>query len=277
MEKGWQVLQYDANGKPQLDKDGYPVLVDIREPDYIPGTKEQKYSKNGKYLKPQWKKDTIKRSTISNIGNVEKIRRTWERLQNEAYEKYNVLDENGKTFHVDLRSYKEQNKELPADQQLIPTRHIGYGMKSESILNYNEDAKKHNELVKEIRTKARALKAEQDKLARTEKARAAMLQENEKFYALLNPRQAFINSWTSRYTELAAQRKECEDTVLQKLEAGQKINADRRKQIDRKTKRGNGTGSNVTASSWGKYRPKSSPSRILPLMLLHLPARNSIR
>lgn len=239
MEKGWQVLQYDANGKPQLDKDGYPVLVDIREPDYIPGTKEQKYSKNGKYLKPQWKKDTIKRSTISNIGNVEQIRRTWERLQNEAYQKYNVLDENGKTFHVDLRSYKEQNKELPADQQLIPTRHIGYGMKSESVLNYNEDAKKHNELVKEIRMKARALKAEQDKLARTEKARAAMLQENEKFYALLNPRQAFINSWTSRYNELAAQRKECEETVLQKLEAGQKINADRRKQIDRKTKRGN--------------------------------------
>ena len=239
MEKGWQVLQYDANGKPQLDKDGYPILVDIREPDYIPGTSEQKYSKNGKYLKPQWKKDTIKRSTISNIGNVEHIRRTWERLQNEYYKKYNVRDENGKIFTVDLRSYKEQNKVRPADQQMIPTKHIGYGMKSESVLNYNDDAKKHNELVKEIQMKARALKAEQDKLARTEKARAAMLQENEKFYALLNPRQAFINSWTSRYNQLVSQRNSFETTVLQKLEAGQKFNADHRKQIDRKTRRGN--------------------------------------
>ena len=143
MEKGWQVLQYDANGKPQLDKDGYPILVDIREPDYIPGTSEQKYSKNGKYLKPQWKKDTIKRSTISNIGNVEHIRRTWERLQNEYYKKYNVRDENGKIFTVDLRSYKEQNKVRPADQQMIPTKHIGYGMKSESMLIHNEEAKAH--------------------------------------------------------------------------------------------------------------------------------------
>ena len=48
-EKGWQELQYDDNGKPMLDANGYPVMVDIREPDYDPVTGKQKYSKNGKY------------------------------------------------------------------------------------------------------------------------------------------------------------------------------------------------------------------------------------
>lgn len=239
MEKGWQELQYDANGKPLLDKEGYPVLLDIREPDYIPGTKEQKYSKNGKYLKPCWKKDTVKHSDVSDIGNIDRIRKTWERLQNEAYEKNNVLDENGKIFSVDLRSYKERNKDLPADQQLIPTRHVGYGMKSESMLIHNEEAKAHNDLVKQLRQKAQALKAEQDKLTRSEKALAAMHQDNIKFYNALNPRQAFINSWTSRYNELVAQRNSFEATVLQKLEAGRKVNASNRQRIDRRTKRGN--------------------------------------
>lgn len=239
MEKGWQELQYDKDGNPLLDDKGYPVLLDIREPDYIPGTKEQKYSKNGKYLKPCWKKDTVKHSDVSDIGNIDRIRKTWERLQNEAYEKNNVLDENGKIFSVDLRSYKERNKDLPADQQLIPTRHVGYGMKSESMLIHNEEAKAHNDLVKELRQKAQALKAEQDKLTRSEKALAAMHQDNIKFYNALNPRQAFINSWTSRYNELVAQRNSFEATVLQKLEAGRKVNASNRQRIDRRTKRGN--------------------------------------
>ena len=239
MEKGWQELQYDKDGSPLLDDKGYPVLLDIREPDYIPGTKEQKYSKNGKYLKPCWKKDTVKHSDVSDIGNIERIRKTWERLQNEAYEKNNILDENGKIFSVDLRSYKERNKDLPADQQLIPTRHVGYGMKSESMLIHNEEAKAHNDLVKELRQKAQALKAEQDKLTRSEKALATLHQDNIKFYNALNPRQAFINSWTSRYNELVAQRNSFEATVLQKLEAGRKVNASNRQRIDRRTKRGN--------------------------------------
>lgn len=239
MEKGWQELQYDKDGNPLLDDKGYPVLLDIREPDYIPGTKEQKCSKNGKYLKPCWKKDTVKHSDVSDIGNIDRIRKTWERLQNEAYEKNNVLDENGKIFSVDLRSYKERNKDLPADQQLIPTRHVGYGMKSESMLIHNEEAKSHNDLVKELRQAAQALKAEQDKLARTEKRLSALHQDNVKFYAVLNPRQAFINSWTSRYNELVAQRNSFEATVLQKLEAGRKVNASNRQRIDRRTKRGN--------------------------------------
>lgn len=239
MEKGWQELQYDKDGNPLLDDKGYPVLLDIREPDYIPGIKEQKYSKNGKYLKPCWKKDTVKHSDVSDIGNIDRIRKTWERLQNEAYEKNNVLDENGKIFSVDLRSYKERNKDLPADQQLIPTRHVGYGMKSESMLIHNEEAKSHNDLVKELRQAAQALKAEQDKLARTEKRLSALHQDNVKFYAVLNPRQAFINSWTSRYNELVTRRKSFEDTVLQKLESGRKLNTSNRERINRRTKRGN--------------------------------------
>ena len=245
MEKGWQELQYDSNGKPQLDENGYPVLVDIREPYYIQedgkeySTKEIKYSKNGKYLKPQFKKDTVKHSDVSDIGNVLRLRKIWENLQNKYFEKNNILDENGKIFTVDLRSYKEQNKERPADQQLIPTRHVGYGMKSESMLNHNEEAKAHNEIVKEMQKTAKALKTEKEKLNQSENALAAMQQDKEKFYTLLNPRQAFINIWTSRYNELVNQRNDYEFTVLQELQSGRKLNADRRNGINRRTKRGN--------------------------------------
>ena len=246
MEKGWQELQYDANGKPLLDDKGYPVMVDIREPYYIQdknsaeySTREIKYSKNGKYRKPQYKKATIKHGDISDTDSIIRIRKTWERLQNEAYQKYNILDENGKILSVDLRSYKEQNKDRAEDQQLIPTKHVGYGEKQEELINYNEIADNHNRLVKEIRTKAQALKAEKEKLAHSENALAAMQQDKEKFYALLNPRQAYINIWTARYNELTTQRKDYEFTVLSELQSGRKLNADRRNRIDRYTKKGN--------------------------------------
>ena len=253
MEKGWQELQYDANGKPLLDDKGYPVLVDIREPDYDPETGKQKYSKNGKYLKPQFKKATVKHSDVSDIGNIDRIRKTWENLQNKYFENNNVLDENGKIFTVDLRSYKDQNKDRPDDQQLIPTRHVGYGMKSESMLNHNADAKAHNDLVKEIRAKAQAIKAEKERLAKAENSLAAMHQDNEKFYAALNPRRLYINIWTSRYNELAAQRKGYEATVLEKLESGQSLNAKRRSRIDRRTKRNN--------ASWNRLHRHSQLMR----------------
>ena len=164
MEKGWQQLQYDKDGKPLLDEKGYPVMIDIREPDYITGTQIQKFSKNGKYLKPQWKKITVPKSNIRDIGNVDRIRRTWERLQNEAFVKYNIRDDNGNILKVDLRSYKERNKTLPADQQLIPTKHVGYGNKQESLLKYNDYAKAHNDLLKT----EQLLKTEKEKLATIE-------------------------------------------------------------------------------------------------------------
>ena len=238
-EKGWQKLQYDSNGKPLLDENGYPVLVDIREPDYIPGTNQVKMSKNGKYLKPQFKKGTVKRSDVSDIGNIARLRKAWERLQNEYYKKYNVRDENNEIFSVDLRSYKEQNKERPADQQLIPTKHIGYGAKAESMINYNEDAKKHNELVKEIREKAQALRKEKQRLARDQKGLSVLQQDNVKFYTALNPRQLFINLWTAQYNKLRSNRKATEDTILQKLEAGRNLNIERRERIDRRNKKSN--------------------------------------
>ena len=68
----------------------------------------------------------------------------------EAYEKYGITDENGEILKVDLRSYREQNKERPEDEHLIPTLHIGYRKKKDKasqeevheIIQYNENAKK---------------------------------------------------------------------------------------------------------------------------------------
>ena len=181
MTKGWQVLQYTADGKPMLDDSGFPIMVDIREPKYIPGTNEQEYRKNGKYLKPSWLESKITASDFENKGNVARYRKKWEEAQNNAFDKYKITDENGNSFKVDLRSYDEINKSLPKDEQLIPTKHIGYGRKAEYIQMHNEGAKRYNRNVAKLRAVKMRLKAERKALAKTQSAlwKAERIQKEE--------------------------------------------------------------------------------------------------
>lgn len=174
-KKGWQELVYlDEDKKiPLLDKNGKPVLVDIREPDYEPQTKIQKMKKNRNSWKPQWKRATQKYSNVSEVGGKKRVRRTWEKCLNEAFKKYQIKNKNGKILKVDFRSYKEQNKERPADEQLIPTKHVGYGFKSVKLREYNENAKRHNAKVERLRT-------EKQELAKLEKSLAAIETETRK-------------------------------------------------------------------------------------------------
>ena len=245
-EKGWQELQYDDNGKPMLDANGYPVMVDIREPDYDPVTGKQKYSKNGKYKKMQWKKNTIKHSHVSDCGNIKRLRKVWETLQNEAYEKYGIKDENGEILKVDLRSYREQNRERPEDEQLIPTRHVGYRKKTDNasaeslgdIRLYNQSAKVHNENVKALKLQKRKMRNLQKQLQTTENAIASEDRDDIKYVNDLNIRKTFITDYTSDYNKMLRRKKLLDAAILRQMENNINLNDAEIRKIDRNTKRG---------------------------------------
>ena len=212
--KGWKELQFDKSGKPLLDADGYPILLDIREPDYDPVTGEQKISKNGKYEKPQWKKTTIKHSNISDFNNIKKFRQKWQDLQNEYFKKNGIVDEHDKPLTVDLRSYRYQNENRPQDEQLIPTRHVFRSKHNKSlddILNdlvqYNANAKKHNEHVKALRAKKYETFKLQKELEALNKRITANDTEDINFFHSINPRKTFISDYDTYYKDMMRRQK----------------------------------------------------------------------
>lgn len=237
-EKGWQKLQYDTNGKPMIDDKGYPVLKDIREPLYIPGTKQQAYSNNKGYPKKKWKRVTVKHSDITDIGNIVRIRKTWEDLQNEAYKDNNVTDENGNILAVDLRSYREQNKVRPADDQLIPTRHAFRGIGQSKILDYNDAVKTIRNVDKNIRNVKQKQEDNQKRLHRAKSDLEKSIRDDIKFYEQLNPRRAFITSYASSYEKVMQRKRSIEAAFLKMLDSNIKINIAEYDRINSNTKKG---------------------------------------
>lgn len=250
-EKGWKALQYDDNGKPLLDEKGRPVLIDIREPlypnEYYTENKKDAQAKlgdnkakNGKtYKKDTWKKASIKHSDISSKDNIKRMRSKWEKYQNEYFAKYNVLDKHGETLKVDLRSYKEQNKERPADDQLIPTVHVmPHYIKEAELKEYNKNAKRHNDTVREIRKISRQIKKEQKRLKTNESNIIALHQKNEKLYERINPRKLFTDAWEAGYNNMLHRRRTVESDILQNIEKHLSANNAALQKIDRNTRRG---------------------------------------
>lgn len=172
-KKGWKELQYDADGKLLLNDKGEPVLMDIREPEYIPGTNIQQNNTKGKYLEPRWKQGNLSKSNIREIGNINRLRQSAERLFNEAFEKYNILDNNGQRLRISFASYRDQDKELADQLKRTATVHVGYyneknNQYANERLQYNEFALISNELVKDQKT----LIAKKETLAQVQKALA---------------------------------------------------------------------------------------------------------
>ena len=169
-KRGWKELQYDVTGKPLLNDKDEPVLMDIREPEYIPGTNIQQNNTKGKYLEPRWKQGNLPKSNIREIGNINRLRQSAERLFNEAFAKYNVLDINGQPLRISFTSYRDQDKELADQLKRTATVHVGYyneknNQYAKERLQYNEYAKISNELVEDHKT----LIAKKEALTRIQK------------------------------------------------------------------------------------------------------------
>ena len=246
-KKGWQQLQYDKNGKPLLDDKGHPVLIDIREPDYDRDTGLQKLSKNGDYEShKQWKRVTVKHSDIDDKNNYAVFRKTWEKLQNEYFKKYNVRDENGNILQVDLRSYAEQNKDRPMSEHLIPTVHVFRPKRDKSLnkifekmLADNEIAKENNRRVKEFQ----AFKFAAAKFEKQTKEKEKQINKSDidiAFYNKFNPRETFISDYEKSYNDMLRRQNRFFHSFKNALEENIAINKKEYQKLEnKKSKRSN--------------------------------------
>ncbi len=215
-KKGWQQLQYDENGKPLLDEKGYPVMIDIREPDRGKSlTGPQRISKKKKqYSDAQWKRTTIKHSDIACINNRPKFRKKWEIIQNEYFKKYNVRDKNGEILQVDLRSYADQNKERPEDEHLTPTVRTFHANHDESLKDILKELEEYNKNAKIRNDNVRLLQSEKRKLLKLQKDRYALNNKSAtgdagdiNFYNYCNPRKTYISDYEKSYKDMLRRQK----------------------------------------------------------------------
>ena len=225
-KKGWQKLQFDDNGQPLLDDKGRPVLIDIREPDYDPKTGLQKLGKNGDYEShKQFKKTTVKHSDISNLDNIPRLRQKWQNLQNLYFAKNKIMDERGEILKVDLRSYAEQNKTLPHDEQLVPTKHVFRPTKDKSLddiyrqmIDNNNKAKEHNNRVRALQSKKYELAKLQKEIEQSQKNIAEFDADDFNFIRSLNPRRTFIDEYEKSRNNMLRRQKQFFDIYEKLLE-----------------------------------------------------------
>ena len=148
-KKGWQTLDLDSDGNVQYNEQGHVKLKDIRTP-LLDKNGNRIYYKNGKYLKPDFEHIKFKRTEMEKRGSAKRTRMLWQDCINEVARKYNVKDNNGKLFQVDLRSLEEQDADKPISQKRIPRKKIG-PYKNKKALEYNSWAERieKNEKIEE--------------------------------------------------------------------------------------------------------------------------------
>ena len=198
--KGWQQLQYDVKtGKPLLHEDGTPVLKDIRIPLLNPdGT--QQTTKNGKYRKLAWKERKIQITDLERKTAAAEARKLWQDVQNAYFRKHNILDNEGNILQVDLRSYAEQNKDRPADEQLEPTKHHGIGPAAELI-------KEENRAIMERRRDKETVKKLEANISKNEKTVADYVEKT------IQPENLFVSDYMQPLHEAHNYKNEKCDTA----------------------------------------------------------------
>ena len=145
MKKGYQRLLLDVDGNPYLGSDGRIATADIRVPIIDPATGKQAMEKNGKYMKPKWKRDFIPMHDLDTLGTPLRLRMAWQDCQNE------VLRKHGIQRSVDLRSLREKERDLPSWLRSIPTVKVGYDRRFVAQRRQrNANITKHNRYMKPL-------------------------------------------------------------------------------------------------------------------------------
>ena len=203
MTLGYTKLQYDKDGKPLLNENGYPVLTDIRVPAIDPTTGLQATSKNGKNQKPEWKSRKQYADDLDAKDHVNVLRQNWYDLQNQYFKEYKLRYKSGKQYQVDYRPFKEKFKNLRPELQPRPTKHVGYGAKKPSITEYNNAVIEERNLQRQYKSKIiEYKKRKQVSEAKTNENNIITLNEKRKYYETYNPRNLFIDFWVRNYNAL---------------------------------------------------------------------------
>lgn len=226
MEPGYKKLQYDQDGKPLLDEKGYPVTIDIRTP---------AKTKNPK--RKTWRERKERTTDIDEKGNVEKLRKAWQDIQNEYFEKYNVRTENGEILQVDHRPFKEKYKDIPEELRPEPTKRSKGGIVRDTIIEYNKSVMERRRLIKtalekeaQIRTKKFIFN--QKKINELD----AIIEAENNFCRDINPKKLFIDRWETNYNSLKSQVEEHDKKVIDMLRRNLDYNQKQRSVIDKTDK-----------------------------------------
>ena len=185
-KKGWQKLQLDENGEPLLDKDGTPILKDIR---ILTGYREE-----GNYQRPIWNRKFHKIFPTAKKTGLKDLRQEWENYHNKFIIEHNIRDEKGRLAIIDMRSFAEQDKDKPVDERRIPQKKVwdkNNGIKKDTVLR-NKKIAEHNEntmKIRELRERAAMLDIA------VKKDEKQISNENEFVNKKLNPEQRWVSTW----------------------------------------------------------------------------------
>ena len=130
----------------RINDDGTVVLTDIRCP-VRDDDGNPVYTKNGKYMKPSWRRKKIPVHNLDSKGIKRALRMLWQDCQNEIFRKYDIRDRAGNLVQVDLRSIAEQYADIPEAIQPMPTIHEGRGPQASKRREENVRRKKYNDSV----------------------------------------------------------------------------------------------------------------------------------
>ena len=192
-KKGYKELLYNEDRSPMLDKDGYPVMRDIRVPLISKKTGKQLLTKNGKKKKKEWKSRKEYVDELDERNHVNTLRQHWYELQNEYFKIYNKTNQKGQIIQVDFRPYKEKYAHIPEEYRPKPTIPHGHGPLAKTLIEYNEKIKKDNRIKNQILMHKRNFERnEQERANETAALNNSNIAAENTYFQNHNPRDIYI-------------------------------------------------------------------------------------
>ena len=243
-KKGYKELLYNEDKSPMLDKNGYPVMRDIRVPLISKKTGKQLLTKNGnKKKKKEWKSRKEYVDELDERNHVNTLRQHWYELQNEYFKIYNKTNQKGQIIQVDFRPYKEKYAHIPEEYRPKPTIPHGHGPLAKTIIEYNEKIKKDNQIKRQMLIHKRNFERNEQEIANKRAAlKNRTIAAMNTYFQNYNPRDTYINHCLKTSERIH----EKEENILNRLEERLNYNEQKRSDIqDISDKR--------SAAKWSRY------------------------
>ena len=242
-KKGYKELLYNEDRSPMLDKDGYPVMRDIRVPLISKKTGKQLLTKNGKKKKKEWKSRKEYVDELDERNHVNTLRQHWYELQNEYFKIYNKTNQKGQIIQVDFRPYKEKYAHIPEEYRPKPTIPHGHGPLAKTLIEYNEKIKKDNRIKNQILMHKRNFERnEQERANETAALNNSNIAAENTYFQNHNPRDIYIEHCleTSKWVH------EKEENILNRLE--ERLSYNEQKRSDNEN-----ISDKRSAANWSRY------------------------
>ena len=243
-KKGYKELLFNKDKSPMLDKDGYPVMRDIRVPLISKKTGKQLLTKNGnKKKKKEWKSRKEYVDELDERNHVNTLRQHWYELQNEYFKIYNKTNQKGQIIQVDFRPYKEKYAHIPEEYRPKPTIPHGHGPLAKTLIEYNEKIKKDNRIKNQILMHKRNFERnEQERANETAALNNSNIAAENTYFQNHNPRDIYIEHCLKN-SEWVHEK---EENILNRLE--ERLSYNEQKRSDNEN-----ISDKRSAANWSRY------------------------